>query len=254
MLAPPSQFRSRAPLFVSREKRLGSVPIGPRRRIKSAVPMPIRHRSTSSPTTMSSSCHRRGPSTSTSTSTSSSSSSSSSPLATVAASLLLCAAILSFAPFARAASDFVAPGAVMQQQQQQQQQHQQKETKAPALAPPPSRSKGFARSARGREGDGSSIVNRASTPPSSLEIIRGSVRVSDGDTIEITTTATTTTATSTGKKESEERKKEKIERGEEMRDGEKKRVGRNGENTRSLVMMKREKQKKRGQGSKEIKE
>lgn len=66
-----------------------------------------------------------------------------------------------------------------------QQQRQQRDT--PALAPAPSRSKGFARSARGREGEGG--TKRSPAPPPSLEVIRGTVRVSDGDTIEITTTS-----------------------------------------------------------------
>lgn len=101
------------------------------------------------------------PSSSTSTS---SCSSSSSLLATAAAAvLLLCSSLFVSPAFA---ADFVAPGSV-------------------ELQPPPSRAQGLARSSRGGSSS-SSLTAAAPSPPPSIELLSGSVRVADGDTVEIT--------------------------------------------------------------------
>ena len=96
------------------------------------------------------------------------SSTSSSLLATAAAAVLLCSSL--FVSPALAA-DFVAPGSV-------------------ELQPPPSRAQGLARSRGGGGGGGSSSSSSplaaSPSPPPSIELLSGSVRVSDGDTVEIT--------------------------------------------------------------------
>ena len=84
---------------------------------------------------------------------------SSSFLATAAAAVLLCSSL--FAPSALAA-DFAAPGSV-------------------DLQPPPSRAEGLARSR--------TAAPSPPPPPPTVELLSGSVRVSDGDTVEITSEA-----------------------------------------------------------------
>lgn len=97
---------------------------------------------------------------------------SSSLLATAAAALFLA---LCSIPSAYAA-DFVAPGSVVLSAPE-------RSGVAPQLSAPPSRAGGLARSG----GGGSSLSSPS--PPPSIELLSGSVRVSDGDTIEITSEA-----------------------------------------------------------------
>ena len=106
------------------------------------------------------------PSSSPTASTSSSSFSSPSLLATAAAAALLLCSSLFVSP--ASAAEFVAPGAMVEQQ----------------LQPPPSRAQGLARSRRA--GGGGAPSPSPPSPPASIELLSGRVRVADGDTIEIT--------------------------------------------------------------------
>ena len=71
------------------------------------------------------------------------------------------------------AADFVAPGSIVAAA------NAAAEKSVPQLQGPPSRAKGLARSS-------SSRGSQPPSPPPSIELLSGSVRVSDGDTIELT--------------------------------------------------------------------
>ena len=114
---------------------------------------------------------------STSSSSSTSSSTSSSLLATAAAAaaaaVLLCSSLL--VSSAHAAADFVAPGSIV---------GKATTTNSLQLQAPPSRAKGLART-----GKSASPSPPPPSPPPSIELLSGRVRVSDGDTVEITSAA-----------------------------------------------------------------
>ena len=116
-----------------------------------------------------------------STSSSSSSTSSASSLlataaAAAAAAVLLCSSL--FASPAHAA-DFVAPGSIVAVAEKA--ATTTTNPPPPQLQAPPSRARGIARS--------KSASSPSPSPPPSIELLSGSVRVSDGDTVEITSAA-----------------------------------------------------------------